>query len=66
LRYDADMFRNIVINLRAKGPAAILITWLLCFTALALFGTGSLAACALGFLSVFGFILLSALAHKVD
>ena len=60
------MLENLVVNLRAKGPAAVLIAWMLCFTALALFGKGSLVAYALGALGAFGVFLLGALGQKVQ
>lgn len=59
------MFENIAINLRATGPAAVLITWLLCFTAIALFGTSSLASYAQGALTGVGVLLVYSLAQNV-
>lgn len=60
------MLQNIAISLRATGPAAVLIAWMLCFTAISLFGAGGLASYAQGVLGAFGIFLLSALAQKVQ
>jgi hypothetical protein len=58
--------QNIAINLRATGPAAVLITWLLCITALGLFGSGSsTTGIALGGLFGIGITLIGALAQSV-
>lgn len=59
------MLRNIAINIQATGPAAVLIVWMLCFTAIALFGSGDLASYAQGALGAFGVFLLSALGQSV-
>lgn len=59
------MLRNIAINIQATGPAAVLIAWLLCFTALALWGTSALTAYAQGVLGAFGVFLLSAIGQNV-
>jgi hypothetical protein len=60
------MLRNISISLRATGPAAVLIVWMLCFTAVTLFGSGGLAGYAQGFLGGFGIFLLTVLAQTVE
>jgi hypothetical protein len=57
---------NIAVNLRATGPAAVLITWIACVTLLGLFGTGPLAKTAIGILSVVGGALVAVLGSQVD
>jgi hypothetical protein len=55
---------NIGLNLHASGPAAVLIVWLICFTALALYGSGEAAHTGLGVLGAFGGVLIAALGHR--
>jgi hypothetical protein len=57
--------KNIVVNLRATGPAAVLIAWLVCITALGLYGSGSLAGMALSGLILLGAALIGALGQSV-
>lgn len=57
--------KNLIINLRASGPAAVLIAWLLCITALGLFGSGTLASIALSGLLTLGVALIAALGQNV-
>jgi hypothetical protein len=56
-----DFLKNVAINLRATGIAAVMITWLLCFTALCLFGNSGLAAAGVGILSTIGVMLFAAI-----
>ena len=51
---EMDLFKNIVINLKATGPAAVMIVWLLAVAALGLFGEGELAGRALTLLTLVG------------
>ena len=60
------MLQNIAKNLRAIGPAAALIAWMSCFTALSLFGTGSLASYGQDVLGAFGVFVLLALAQQAQ
>jgi hypothetical protein len=60
------MLGNIAIAIRAHGPAAVLIVWMLCFTALAIWGVGDKAGYAQGVLASFGVLLLFSLAQKVE
>jgi hypothetical protein len=58
-------FKNLVINLHASGPAAVIIVWIAAVTALGLYGTGELAKGALGTLQVArGMILISLAAQS--
>ena len=59
-----DFLKNIAINLQAKGPAAVIIVWIICITALGLLGDGPLAGSALGVLAVVGGTILISLANK--
>ena len=56
--------KNIAINLQATGPAAVIIVWIVCVTALGLFGDGSLAAKALTLLAFAGGATLIGLVNK--
>lgn len=60
-----DFLKNISINLKATGASAVLITWLLCITALGLFGSGTLAMFVAGALASIGVILIGALSQKI-
>ncbi len=60
-----DFLKNISINLKATGASAVLITWLLCITAIGLFGSGTLANFVAGALISVGVILIGALAQKI-
>jgi len=58
------LLANIVLNLKAAGPAAVFATWIICITAIGLFGEGELAHRAISVLSVVGAVLAAALAMK--
>jgi hypothetical protein len=60
-----DFLKNISINLKATGTSAVLIVWLLCMTAIGLFGSGGLAMVVAGALSGFGAIIIGALGQKI-
>lgn len=49
-----NFFSNIALNLRANGPAAVMCTWIVAFTLLALLGHGELAGRALTVLTIVG------------
>ena len=59
-----DFLKNIAISLQATGPAAVLIVWIICVTALGFLGDGSLAKTALSILAFAGGMILFALANK--
>lgn len=59
-----DPFKNISVNLKATGPAAVIIVWLVCITLVGLFGEGSLAESALRYLGIAGGIILTSLALR--
>lgn len=46
-----EFMKNIAINLRATGPAAVLISLIACITLLGLYGDGPKASTALTILS---------------
>ncbi|PKM21055.1 MAG: hypothetical protein CVV11_06230 [Gammaproteobacteria bacterium HGW-Gammaproteobacteria-15] len=56
-----EFFKNVSINLKARGPAAVLVIWMLCLTILALYGESTATYIVLGILSGFGFAVLTAL-----
>ena len=57
---------NITMNLRARGPAAVLITWIICITLVGLFGSGPVATSVVSVLSLFGIVFITSLAGKVE
>lgn len=59
-----NFLRNIAVNLRATGPAAVLIAWLACVFFLGLFGSGPLADRAMNILAISGGLILVILAQK--
>ena len=59
-----DPLRNTAINLRANGPAAVMILWIICVAALGLYGTGPQASSALTILSGAGGMILLGLASR--
>lgn len=56
-----EFFKNISMNLKAKGPAAVVISWMLCMTILGLFGDGEFAGRAMIALTAFGGALMASL-----
>lgn len=56
--------KNIAINLRAHGPAAVIIAWVGGVTVLGLYGDGDLAIRAMNILAVAGGIILVTLAAR--
>ena len=58
--------RNIAVNLRAKGPAAVLIVWIVSVTAVGLVGEGPIAERALGLLAIAGGLILGTFAIKAN
>lgn len=59
------LLRNVAVGIRAPGPAAILICWMLCVTALGLFGDGTYTGSALTFLVFFAGLILASVAGKL-
>jgi hypothetical protein len=55
-----DFFKNLTLNLKATGLSAVVIAWMICFTALALFGADDIASYALGLLGSAGVMLVIA------
>jgi hypothetical protein len=60
-----NWLQNISLNLRASGPAAILMSWIIGVAALGLFGNGELAENAMITLQVGGGMMIIVLAQKV-
>lgn len=60
--HPVKILANIVMNLRATGPAATLIVLVICVTLLGLYGHGPLAERAMTVLNVVGAILVASLA----
>lgn len=58
------LLANIILNLRATGPAAVVIVWIVGITALGLWGSGPEAKMALTALSIGGALLAGALASS--
>lgn len=58
--------RNIVINLHARGPAAVIVAWIGAVTALGIWGTGKMASDAMSMLAYAGGAILVTLAAKGD
>ncbi|MGP7733593.1 hypothetical protein [Oceanimonas smirnovii] len=61
---DFNPFKNIVVNIKATGAAAILIVWCISVTLLGLFGQGEMAVRAFNLLAFFGGVTLFALSVK--
>ena len=58
-----SIFKNIALNLRATGPAAVMCVWVLSVAALGIFG-GAHADQALLVLEIFGLTVLGSLATR--
>jgi hypothetical protein len=58
--------KNIAINLKASGSAAVIAVWIICVTLLGLFGQGEFAKSAMTILAVAGGMILIGLASKVS
>ena len=57
-------FKNLVVNLHATGPAAVICVWLASVASVGLFGAGPLADRALNVLAIAGGMILLGLAAK--
>jgi hypothetical protein len=60
-----EFLKNIAISIRASGPAAVLISWVLGVAALGIFGNAELGKQALTTLTMFGGLLIIFLAQRV-
>lgn len=58
-----DFFRNLAINLRATGPAAVVAIWFVCITALGILG-GEKATMSLALLGGSGAVVLTSLLSR--
>lgn len=61
-----EFLKNIALNLKAMGPAAVMIVWIICVTLLGLFGSSEMAPKSFYLLAFFGGAVLLALANKVQ
>jgi hypothetical protein len=52
-----DFLKNIGVNLRATGPAAVIIVYFICITVLGIFGQGILAGAAMVLLYIYGVLI---------
>jgi hypothetical protein len=52
-----DFLKNIVVNLTATGMAALMITWLICFTILIMFSNGPYTSSGIAVMSTVGMML---------
>ena len=59
-----DFLKNVSINLRATGPSAVLIAWILGITLLGIFGNKDIAILGITALMIFGGLLISVLGQK--
>lgn len=65
VRTHVEFLKNIAVNLKTTGPAAVLAIWVICVTLLGLFGSGEIASRPFGLLAFFGGAVLLALAIKI-
>lgn len=61
-----NFLKNLVINLQATGPAAVLIVLIMSIAALGLFGNGPVASTALTILSFLGAMIVAGLVQKIS
>ena len=54
-----NFFKNIIVNLRATGIAAVVCVWLMCITVLGIFGSGDNTKSAITVLTVAGGMILA-------
>jgi len=59
-----DFLKNLSVNLRATGPAAVMCVWVICVTVLGTLGSGPMAERAMSLLAFFGGGVLVALAWR--
>jgi hypothetical protein len=55
-------FKNIVVNLQASGPAAVMCVLIICVTVVGIFGNGDLAKQAMTVLNIVVGLLFGSLA----
>lgn len=60
----AGFLNNIAVSIRATGPAAVLVSWVLGVTLLGIFGQGEVASRAITILSVAGGLLIAVLGQR--
>jgi len=61
-----DFLKNIAINLKATGPAAVIITWIIGITLVGVLGQGEIASKALNALNIVGPLLIIVLGQRVS
>lgn len=58
-------FKNVAVNLKARGVAAVFCVWLICFSAVAIFAKGLISYLALGCLGAWGALMLASLDSRL-
>jgi hypothetical protein len=64
-KFNLEFLRNIAINLRATGPAAVIIAWIIGIALVGVFGQGEVASKALSALSFAGPMIIIILGQNV-
>lgn len=59
-----DLFKNLAINLRATGPAAVMIAWIMAVAGIGILGQGELANFSLTILGFVGGAVMFSLASR--
>ena len=63
--FSMDFLKNIAINLKATGPAAVIISWILSVSLVGILGHGEIASKALTVLEFVGPMLIIILGQKI-
>jgi hypothetical protein len=63
-QHPVGFLKNIALSIRATGPAAVLVSWVLGVTLLGIFGQGEIASKAMSALSVTGGLLIVILGQR--
>lgn len=64
-RSQMEFLKNIAINLKATGPAAVIIAWILGVALVGVMGQGETATKALNALNIVGPLLIIVMGQKV-
>ena len=59
-----NFLKNIIINIKATGPAAVLISWVLGVALLGIFGKGEIASHGMNVLSTAGVLFILILTQR--
>jgi hypothetical protein len=60
----SGFLKNIAVSIRATGPAAVLVSWVIGITLLGIFGHGEMASKAISVLSITGGMLIVILGQR--